>query len=167
MKLFELLYSPSCLGNLGNVPVKDTGCLFYHAWLIFGLWDIIVQMHLMLGLCAEDVGKYPSSSFLSKMILISAVCSFFLQLVINLLKILCTNAAWQRRKLGKILQDWRVIYVQVCPIYLWNLMQIISVDCFLYFSNIFNRLLFALLSESTEYVSSFSFKAMYLMLYLF
>lgn len=36
-----------------------------------------------------------------------------MQLVINMLKILCTNAAWQRRKLGKILQDWRVIYVQV------------------------------------------------------
>ncbi|KAF5742014.1 Acetyltransferase putative isoform 1 [Tripterygium wilfordii] len=35
------------------------------------------------------------------------------QLVINMLKILCTNAAWQRRKLGKILQDWRVIYMQV------------------------------------------------------
>ncbi|KAF8393150.1 hypothetical protein HHK36_021391 [Tetracentron sinense] len=35
------------------------------------------------------------------------------QLVINLLKILCTNAAWQRRKLGKILQDWGVISVQL------------------------------------------------------
>ncbi|KAL0013692.1 hypothetical protein SO802_000761 [Lithocarpus litseifolius] len=35
------------------------------------------------------------------------------QLVINTLKILCTNAAWQRRKLGKMLQDWRVIYVQL------------------------------------------------------
>ncbi|KAJ4709062.1 N-alpha-acetyltransferase 35 NatC auxiliary subunit [Melia azedarach] len=35
------------------------------------------------------------------------------QLVINMLKILCTNAAWQRRKLGKILQDWRVICVQL------------------------------------------------------
>ncbi|GAB2225568.1 hypothetical protein Droror1_Dr00006365 [Drosera rotundifolia] len=35
------------------------------------------------------------------------------ELVINLLKILCTNIAWQRRKLGKILQDWRVIYVQL------------------------------------------------------
>ncbi|KAK8655004.1 hypothetical protein V6N13_107596 [Hibiscus sabdariffa] len=34
-------------------------------------------------------------------------------LVMNLLKILCTNAAWQRRKLGKLLQDWRVICVQV------------------------------------------------------
>ncbi|GMH04559.1 hypothetical protein Nepgr_006399 [Nepenthes gracilis] len=35
------------------------------------------------------------------------------QFVINLLKILCTNVAWQRRKLGKILQDWRIIYVQL------------------------------------------------------
>uniref|UniRef100_A0A7N1A2U2 N-alpha-acetyltransferase 35, NatC auxiliary subunit n=1 Tax=Kalanchoe fedtschenkoi TaxID=63787 RepID=A0A7N1A2U2_KALFE len=35
------------------------------------------------------------------------------QLIINLLKILCTNAAWQRRKLGKVLQDWRVIYMQL------------------------------------------------------
>ncbi|XP_021760739.1 uncharacterized protein LOC110725582 isoform X4 [Chenopodium quinoa] len=35
------------------------------------------------------------------------------QCLINLLKILCTNVAWQRRKLGKVLQDWRVIYVQL------------------------------------------------------
>ncbi|KAL9151270.1 hypothetical protein ABFS82_11G042300 [Erythranthe guttata] len=35
------------------------------------------------------------------------------QLVINLLRVLCTNTAWQRRKLGKILQDWRIIYVQL------------------------------------------------------
>ncbi|XP_062149262.1 uncharacterized protein LOC133857901 [Alnus glutinosa] len=35
------------------------------------------------------------------------------QLVLNTLKILCTNSAWQRRKLGKMLQDWRVIYVQL------------------------------------------------------
>ncbi|XP_020237204.1 N-alpha-acetyltransferase 35, NatC auxiliary subunit [Cajanus cajan] len=35
------------------------------------------------------------------------------QLVMHLLKILCTNAAWQRRKLGKMLQDWRVSYVQL------------------------------------------------------
>ncbi|KNA16746.1 hypothetical protein SOVF_086350 isoform B [Spinacia oleracea] len=35
------------------------------------------------------------------------------QFSINLLKILCTNVAWQRRKLGKVLQDWRVIYVQL------------------------------------------------------
>jgi hypothetical protein len=36
------------------------------------------------------------------------------QLVINLLKILCTNTAWQRRKLGKSLQDWSTISIQVC-----------------------------------------------------
>ncbi|KMT02776.1 hypothetical protein BVRB_8g193630 isoform A [Beta vulgaris subsp. vulgaris] len=35
------------------------------------------------------------------------------QFLINLLRILCTNVAWQRRKLGKVLQDWRVIYVQL------------------------------------------------------
>ncbi|XP_052181760.1 uncharacterized protein LOC127794578 isoform X3 [Diospyros lotus] len=35
------------------------------------------------------------------------------QLVVSLLKILCANAAWQRRKLGKILQDWRCIYIQL------------------------------------------------------
>ncbi|XP_068647508.1 uncharacterized protein [Aristolochia californica] len=35
------------------------------------------------------------------------------QLVVNLLKVLCTNTAWQRRKLGKILQDWSVTSVQL------------------------------------------------------
>ncbi|XP_073013320.1 uncharacterized protein [Typha latifolia] len=35
------------------------------------------------------------------------------QLVVNLLKILCTNTAWQRRKLGKVLQDWSVISIQL------------------------------------------------------
>lgn len=35
------------------------------------------------------------------------------QFMVNLLKILCTNVAWQRRKLGKVLQDWRVIYMQL------------------------------------------------------
>ncbi|KAK6151714.1 hypothetical protein DH2020_014349 [Rehmannia glutinosa] len=35
------------------------------------------------------------------------------QLLISLLRLLCTNTAWQRRKLGKILQDWRIIYVQL------------------------------------------------------
>ncbi|PKA48850.1 hypothetical protein AXF42_Ash016366 [Apostasia shenzhenica] len=34
------------------------------------------------------------------------------QLTVNLIKILCTNHAWQRRKLGKILQDWGVISIQ-------------------------------------------------------
>ncbi|KAG8072796.1 hypothetical protein GUJ93_ZPchr0006g46170 [Zizania palustris] len=35
------------------------------------------------------------------------------QLVINFLKILCTNTAWQRRKLGKSLQDWSTISIQL------------------------------------------------------
>ncbi|KAG8060622.1 hypothetical protein GUJ93_ZPchr0002g24536 [Zizania palustris] len=35
------------------------------------------------------------------------------QLLINLLKILCTNTAWQRRKLGKSLQDWSTICIQL------------------------------------------------------
>lgn len=37
-----------------------------------------------------------------------------IQLIVSLLKILCTNIAWQRRKLGKILQDWGVLSLQVC-----------------------------------------------------
>ncbi|KAK9149586.1 hypothetical protein Scep_008343 [Stephania cephalantha] len=35
------------------------------------------------------------------------------QLLINLFKVLCTNLAWQRRKLGKILQDWAITSVQL------------------------------------------------------
>lgn len=35
------------------------------------------------------------------------------QLVMNLIKILCTNNAWQRRKLGKILEDWSVVSMQL------------------------------------------------------
>ncbi|KAK1420967.1 hypothetical protein QVD17_22970 [Tagetes erecta] len=35
------------------------------------------------------------------------------QLAITLLKILCTNSAWQRRQLGKVLQDWRIIHMQL------------------------------------------------------
>ncbi|TVU27867.1 hypothetical protein EJB05_19368, partial [Eragrostis curvula] len=35
------------------------------------------------------------------------------QLVVNLLKIICTNTAWQRRKLGKSLQDWSTISIQL------------------------------------------------------
>ncbi|KAK9102058.1 hypothetical protein Sjap_019312 [Stephania japonica] len=38
--------------------------------------------------------------------------SYLGDLLINFLKILCTNLAWQRRKLGKILQDWTVTSVQ-------------------------------------------------------
>ncbi|KAL1554833.1 N-alpha-acetyltransferase 35, NatC auxiliary subunit-like [Salvia divinorum] len=35
------------------------------------------------------------------------------QLLVTLFRVLCANTAWQRRKLGKILQDWRIIYVQL------------------------------------------------------
>ncbi|KAJ4792597.1 hypothetical protein LUZ62_043843 [Rhynchospora pubera] len=35
------------------------------------------------------------------------------QLLMVLLKILCTNSAWQRRKLGKTLQDWSVVSIQL------------------------------------------------------
>ncbi|KAM0020919.1 putative alpha-acetyltransferase 35, NatC auxiliary subunit [Helianthus debilis subsp. tardiflorus] len=35
------------------------------------------------------------------------------QLAITLLRILCTNAAWQRRQLGKVLQDWRILHMQL------------------------------------------------------
>ncbi|KAF2614168.1 hypothetical protein F2Q70_00011860 [Brassica cretica] len=35
------------------------------------------------------------------------------QLMINLLKILCANTPWQRRKLGKILNDWSIFNVQM------------------------------------------------------
>ncbi|AEC06164.1 MAK10 homologue [Arabidopsis thaliana] len=35
------------------------------------------------------------------------------QLMVNLLKILCANTPWQRRKLGKILNDWSVFHVQM------------------------------------------------------
>ncbi|KAL1563434.1 N-alpha-acetyltransferase 35, NatC auxiliary subunit-like [Salvia divinorum] len=35
------------------------------------------------------------------------------QLLITLFGVLCANTAWQRRKLGKILQDWQIIYVQL------------------------------------------------------
>jgi hypothetical protein len=37
----------------------------------------------------------------------------FLQVTQHLLKIMCTNAAWQRRKLGRILQDWGNLLQQV------------------------------------------------------
>nr|XP_027072791.1 N-alpha-acetyltransferase 35, NatC auxiliary subunit-like isoform X2 [Coffea arabica] len=41
------------------------------------------------------------------------VARAYLQLLTNLLRILCTNSAWQRRKLGKILQEWRIVHAQL------------------------------------------------------
>ncbi|XP_010241586.1 PREDICTED: N-alpha-acetyltransferase 35, NatC auxiliary subunit isoform X2 [Nelumbo nucifera] len=58
---------------------------------------------------AAAVSDVPKNSGIQK----SEIVLQLGQLAINLLKILCTNAAWQRRKLGKILQDWSVIYVQL------------------------------------------------------
>ncbi|XP_038878365.1 N-alpha-acetyltransferase 35, NatC auxiliary subunit isoform X1 [Benincasa hispida] len=50
------------------------------------------------------------------------------QLVLNLLKVLCTNSAWQRRKLGKILQDWRVIYMQMEMAFKKDFSEILSIS---------------------------------------
>lgn len=88
--------------------------------------DLVARAHLQVLLVQDGklYGRYPIFAVITKA---SALPEFtknhdiqksecFMQLgqlVINMLKILCTNAAWQRRKLGKILQDWRVIYVQL------------------------------------------------------
>jgi hypothetical protein len=78
---------------------------------------------------------------------------FVLQLVLNTLKILCTNSAWQRRKLGKMLQDWRVIYVQVCLIF------VVKISCKLSYWSVF---LFFILRYcgvvATVFLSGFSQK---------
>lgn len=88
--------------------------------------DLIARAHLQLLLVQDGklFGQNPIFSVISKAAeLPDATKNHVIQkneyivqlgqLVINLLKILCTNAAWQRRKLGKILQDWRVIHVQL------------------------------------------------------
>lgn len=88
--------------------------------------DLVARAHLQV-LLVQDGKLYGRDSIFAVITKASALPEFtknhdiqksecFMQLgqlVINMLKILCTNAAWQRRKLGKILQDWRVIYVQL------------------------------------------------------
>ncbi|KAJ6331893.1 hypothetical protein OIU76_010298 [Salix suchowensis] len=88
--------------------------------------DLVARAHLQL-LLVQDGKLYGKCPMFSLIIRAARLPEVFLhhdiqkneyvvqlgQLVINMLKILCTNAAWQRRKLGKILQDWRVIYVQI------------------------------------------------------
>ncbi|XP_044472153.1 N-alpha-acetyltransferase 35, NatC auxiliary subunit isoform X2 [Mangifera indica] len=88
--------------------------------------DLVARAHLQL-LLVQDGKLYGRDSIFSVIVKAAALPEvtkyhdiqkneYILQLgqlVINMLKILCTNAAWQRRKLGKILQDWRVIYVQL------------------------------------------------------
>ncbi|KAK7330055.1 hypothetical protein VNO77_24240 [Canavalia gladiata] len=88
--------------------------------------DLVSRAHLQLLLVQEGklYGREPMFSMITRAAGLPEVTEnhdikkneFMVQLgqlVINLLKILCTNAAWQRRKLGKMLQDWRVTYVQL------------------------------------------------------
>ncbi|KAE8718948.1 MAK10 isoform 2 [Hibiscus syriacus] len=88
--------------------------------------DLVARSHLQLLLVQDGklYGRDPLFSVITKAAaLLEATKNHDIQknesilqlgmLVMNLLKILCTNAAWQRRKLGKFLQDWHVIYVQL------------------------------------------------------
>ncbi|KAI4380470.1 hypothetical protein MLD38_006656 [Melastoma candidum] len=88
--------------------------------------DLVARAHLqnLLLQDGELYGIHPMFALISKAAgLPEAVKNHNIQrmefifqlglLVVNLLRILCTNAAWQRRKLGKILQDWRVIQMQI------------------------------------------------------
>lgn len=88
--------------------------------------DLVARSHLQLLLVQEGklYGRDPFYDVISRAIALPDVIrnqeleknEFVVQLgqlVINLLKILCTNASWQRRKLGKILQDWSVTSIQL------------------------------------------------------
>ncbi|GAB4828240.1 hypothetical protein Ancab_035152 [Ancistrocladus abbreviatus] len=88
--------------------------------------DLVARAHLQLLLIQDGklYGRDPIFSVICRVAALPEAMKdhdiqkneFVVQLgqfVINLMKILCTNVAWQRRKLGKILQDWRVIYVQL------------------------------------------------------
>ncbi|RHN63998.1 putative NatC N(alpha)-terminal acetyltransferase, Mak10 subunit [Medicago truncatula] len=88
--------------------------------------DLVSRAHLQLLLVQNGklFGRYPMFSMITRAAGLPEVVEnhdiqkneFMVQLqqmVMNLLKIICTNAAWQRRKLGKMLQDWRVTYVQL------------------------------------------------------
>lgn len=91
--------------------INESSCMT----IFFPFW-----ISLNLGfMCAPEDSRTQMRLFHWHWVL-HLICVIFcvMQLVINLLKILCTNGAWQRRKLGKILQDWRVVYVQVRQIIL-------------------------------------------------
>ncbi|XP_020530591.1 N-alpha-acetyltransferase 35, NatC auxiliary subunit isoform X2 [Amborella trichopoda] len=87
--------------------------------------DLVARAHLQLLLVQDGklYGRDPLSDVISRAALSQVIKDqsfqkneFIIQLgqlVINLLKILCTNAAWQRRKLGKILQDWGATAAQL------------------------------------------------------
>ncbi|KAJ6435793.1 hypothetical protein OIU84_000922 [Salix udensis] len=102
--------------------------LFCALWLNFkkAQPDLVARVHLQLLLVQDGklYGRYPILAVIIRAARLTEVImrhdilknEYFVQLgqiVINMLKILCTNAAWQRRKLGKILQDWRAIYSQL------------------------------------------------------
>ncbi|PSS20944.1 N-alpha-acetyltransferase 35, NatC auxiliary subunit like [Actinidia chinensis var. chinensis] len=88
--------------------------------------DLVARAHLQLLLVQDGklYGRDPIFVVISKAAALpevprnhdiqkNEILVQLVQLVISLLKILCANAAWQRRKLGKILHDWRVIYIQL------------------------------------------------------
>ncbi|KAI0518998.1 hypothetical protein KFK09_006437 [Dendrobium nobile] len=88
--------------------------------------DLVARAHLQLLLVQDGklYGKYSFHVVISRALVLPEGTSdqafqeneFVVQLgqlTINLIKILCTNNAWQRRKLGKILQDWGVISIQL------------------------------------------------------
>ncbi|KAL8126045.1 uncharacterized protein LOC141720668 [Apium graveolens] len=88
--------------------------------------DLVARAHLQLLLVQDGklYGRDPVFAVICKGAALPEVAKihdiqkneFILQLgqlVLTSLKILCTNAAWQRRKLGKIIQDWRILYLQL------------------------------------------------------
>ncbi|KAI3446874.1 hypothetical protein Pfo_003539 [Paulownia fortunei] len=88
--------------------------------------DLVARAHIQLLLVQDGklYGREPMFAVICKAALLpegvknhdiqkSETVAQLGQLLISLLKVLCTNTAWQRRKLGKILQDWRIIYVQL------------------------------------------------------
>lgn len=82
------------------------------------------------------------------------ICVFTMQLAINLLRVLCTNTSWQRRKLGKILQDWRIIYVQVIYNWWptkWTSLSIFFIFIMIIYINILHHLTISCLMYSCQF----------------
>ncbi|CAL9222720.1 unnamed protein product [Arabidopsis halleri] len=89
--------------------------------------DLVARAHLQL-LLVQDGKLYGRDTFLTicaRSLALDVSKNYGLhtneyilqlnQLMVNLLKILCANTPWQRRKLGKILNDWSIFHVQVIP----------------------------------------------------
>ncbi|KAJ3695497.1 hypothetical protein LUZ60_000874 [Juncus effusus] len=88
--------------------------------------DLVSRAHLQLLLVNSGklFGRHFFHEVISKAILLPEIAKekefqtneFVVQLsqlLLQLLKILCTNTSWQRRKLGKTLQDWSIISMQL------------------------------------------------------